>query len=226
MAMKWLASSSQSTSIGNITGLNGATNASWAFWFQYPVTPTATNQNFGRQSGNPGFWSRATGGSPASLDIVFNTGITATFPASILTIGTWYYIAMAYDGSQSTNATKFAAWVDGASQTLTFAGTVPTSLANPGAINWTFGQAGGSFNPVQFAHFKLWLATLTLGEFEAERWVYHPARTANLEAWLPFSETSSPDYSQHGHTATDTNTPTIVPDPPASYGGPQTYGTS
>ncbi|MFO0937819.1 MAG: hypothetical protein U0798_15045 [Gemmataceae bacterium] len=38
-------------------------------------------------------------------------------------------VSIQYDGTQSTNATRLKIWIDGVSKTLTFAGTIPASIA-------------------------------------------------------------------------------------------------
>jgi hypothetical protein len=48
------------------------------------------------------------------------------------------HIAVNYDGSKSTNATRFRAWVNGSERTLTFSGTVPAVL--PTVTPWTLGK--------------------------------------------------------------------------------------
>ena len=56
----------------------------------------------------------------------------------------WHVMALRYDGTQSTNDTKFKAWVDGTLETLTWTGTVGTSTTAPASITNTVTAASAS----------------------------------------------------------------------------------
>lgn len=60
-----------------------------------------------------------------------------------LALGTWYHIAVVYDGSQTGNTLRLKIYVNGALKTLTFAGTIPASLPNSTA-DLKFGKFGGT----------------------------------------------------------------------------------
>ena len=48
--------------------------------------------------------------------------------SSVISPETWHYLTVVFDGSLADNATRLKVYVDGVAQTLTFSGTVPTSL--------------------------------------------------------------------------------------------------
>jgi hypothetical protein len=50
----------------------------------------------------------------------------------------WHMVAFCYDGNQSTDATKLIGYLDGTPMSLTFSGSVPTSLAGSGG-HWHVG---------------------------------------------------------------------------------------
>lgn len=56
------------------------------------------------------------------------------------TLGVWTHIAMVYDGSQASNATRLKFYANGIQQTLGFSGTIPASVATSGSF--LIGDAG------------------------------------------------------------------------------------
>ncbi len=67
-------------------------------------------------------------------------GYTST---GVITTGTWYHVVLAFDGSQSTNASRLTLYLNGVPQALTFVGTIPATTANV-AEPITMGFSSGS----------------------------------------------------------------------------------
>jgi len=60
--------------------------------------------------------------------------------STIISAGQWHHIAMVFDGSQSGNANRLKAYVDGKQQTLDFQGTIPATTPNTSGNPVTFGE--------------------------------------------------------------------------------------
>jgi hypothetical protein len=74
-------------------------------------------------------------------------GYTTTSP---LSTSAFTHVAMVYDGTQGTNATKLKGYINGSPVTLTFSGTIPTTTANNTSDNFDVGAnpAGGQYGNV------------------------------------------------------------------------------
>ncbi|MFZ3031617.1 MAG: LamG domain-containing protein [Candidatus Moraniibacteriota bacterium] len=73
------------------------------------------------------------------------SGASATTPTSSWSAGVWHHVVFIYDGSQGTDTNRLQVYIDGISQTLTFVGTMPTSMqASTAAVK--IGQFGGTLN--------------------------------------------------------------------------------
>ncbi|WP_113699192.1 LamG-like jellyroll fold domain-containing protein [Nonomuraea lactucae] len=114
-----------------------------------------------------------------------------------LTVGTWYYVAVAVNGANGVMLTR----------SLT-----DTSFT---VSTWSNGTAGGTVQDIFrlgesdvsgewldgcLAAFKHWTTNLSQAELEAEFGFYQPRRTANLRAWYPFTRNETTDYSGNGQT--------------------------
>ena len=118
---------------GNVTGLNNAANASWSFWmkptagsFRYLFSAyqgSGSNQQiyFGKKGTGVSIRLRGqgfVGGTP----VVFNES------SQSWTLGSWYHIAVTFDGAESDNALKLKVYVNGSALTNTSAGAAFTNL--------------------------------------------------------------------------------------------------
>ena len=59
---------------------------------------------------------------------------------SDITLGQWNHIAIVYDGSQATNADRLKIYVDGSPKTVSFTGTIPSSLSDLSAYPFSIGD--------------------------------------------------------------------------------------
>lgn len=85
--------------------------------------------------GSHGPWVLQTGGSSDTLRVFVAASSSdsgsnyADTAASTWTTG-WHHVTFTYDGSGATNADKLKLYIDGVAKTLTFNGTIPTSLVD------------------------------------------------------------------------------------------------
>lgn len=70
-------------------------------------------------------------------------GNTGTATNLALSTNTWYRVGFVYDGTQSTNAGKLTIYVNGVAASVTFTGTIPSSL-NSGTAAVIVGEFSGS----------------------------------------------------------------------------------
>jgi hypothetical protein len=119
--------------------LEGATQASWSFWFKINVMGNSQTflAKFSTNSSNDSWTIRV----PTSGLGAGNEELSLYFSASVLawTAGAggtgnfspnkWYHATFTYDASQPTNATKVKLYLNGAQKTLNYLGTIPSSLA-------------------------------------------------------------------------------------------------
>jgi hypothetical protein len=79
----------------------------------------------------------------------------------------WNHWAVAYDGSQATNATRLLLYLNGTALAPSFSGTVPSTTSNDSA-NETFRIGRSQINDVwsvgDFAELGMWHATLNAAE--------------------------------------------------------------
>ncbi|MEV0619608.1 LamG-like jellyroll fold domain-containing protein [Nonomuraea sp. NPDC050404] len=128
---------------------------------------------------------------------VLNT--TGEFPNELqeLALNTWYYIAVAVSGTTCTTIVRAAN-----SATFTqYAPTLTPGVFTPDTLligRSTF--SGGEWLNGAMAAVKVYQATLSVAEMEAESYTYQPRRTNNLAAWYPFTVAEPTDYSGGGLT--------------------------
>jgi len=143
--------------LGDVTILEGANKASWAFWVK-PSNLTTSDCIVCKIDVSPAIvnaWAITTGGTvannvgvsiPTTADDGFTSGQTATAP---LQNGTWTHVVVTYDGTQATNALRLKIYVNGIQETLSFLGTIPGTLL-ASAIPMTIGGANDN-GAVNFA---------------------------------------------------------------------------
>ena len=144
---------------------------------------------------------------------VINTGVS-------MTVGTWYYVALTYNGTNTGNT--YIATLSGGSLANTSGALVdpPTAGVTTRIGNDGFGERlEGSV-----AHVRIWAAELTSGELETERLSATAVRTSNLTAAYELETANTTDNSGNGNTLTSNGTPTTVAGPLMSGSGAITLG--
>ena len=56
----------------------------------------------------------------------------------------WHQVAIVYDGTKSTNATRLKIYIDGVEETLAFTGTIPATIADLSSVGWLIAGRNGS----------------------------------------------------------------------------------
>lgn len=143
-----------------------------------------------------------------------NDAIMANF-----TVGTWYFIAMAKNGTSLTNY-----WATAAAGTLSSAGDTGLT-SNPAAASQLDIGSWSNFSVPSIssaAWFRLWYVTLTAGEVDAEYRSATAVRTSNLNREYRFESGSlTTDSGGSGYTLTAVNTPVFTADPTLPASGRQ-----
>jgi hypothetical protein len=121
---------------GTPPGINGATYASYSVWLWR--SSTGITCAVGGSAGNSTNGDRFSCIWFSDGNVYFSHGGGVLFSSLALTGTGLNHIAVNYDGSKSTNATRFRAWANGSERTLTFSGTVPAVL--PTVTPWTLGK--------------------------------------------------------------------------------------
>ena len=117
---------------GNISTLNGATQATWSCWFKKSSSGyfmgtahsgASTRQFLAYQYGSDGMVVYMGGGG-AQLTMFQNLN----FGANTFVVGTWYHLAFVYNASEASNADKLKFYLNGTAMPNTVAGSNLTSL--------------------------------------------------------------------------------------------------
>lgn len=132
-----------------------------------------------------------------------------------LSVNTWFFLCAVVDASITSGTfywrTASAAnltsgtWTAGA-RTITTLYIGDDRFAN----EWFNGNIAG---------FQLWTAALSAAEVANESRQIKPIRTANLQAFYPFTRTETADYSGNGNTLTGGATTATEDGPPVSWYG-------
>ncbi len=116
---------------GNMSNFSGATQFTFSGWYKMNVKP-ATDGLFDVHIDNNNFFNILPF-SNGVMYIQFKVGGTLSFAQvnynSLITQGQYFHIAVAYDGSQSTNSTKLKVYIDNVNIAYGQSGTFPSSLA-------------------------------------------------------------------------------------------------
>ncbi|MGW0485785.1 fibronectin type III domain-containing protein [Nonomuraea sp. NPDC003214] len=141
----------------------------------------------------------------------------ASHATRALTVGTWYFTAIAVDATSGILVTRS---IDEATFTAaTWAGTHQLNAANLRLGVWP-GETTGMNGCI--AGVKIWTAKLSQAEIEAEYATMTPVRTAGLYANYVLAGPSTADDSGNGRTLTGGTTATHEPGPPLDSDPPTT----
>jgi hypothetical protein len=121
------------------TSLDSATTASVSFWMKKQDQDTYRVLGGYKDASNQfGF---STSLNTKKLFFVFSTTQYGLTGADIPTTGVWYHVVATYNGGGATNADRLKIYVNGSASTITFTGTMPTSLsATFSSGNWRIGE--------------------------------------------------------------------------------------
>ena len=128
---------------GNISALNGVTEATWMGWFnrsgsgtKYLMSTYGTGQiQFFVLQGNN--YITAYAGNSVGAQVTMSKANVTSW-----TTGQWYHFAFVYDEAESSDADKMKIYIDGVLQTNAVAGAALTSL-NSSTASFEIGKLGG-----------------------------------------------------------------------------------
>jgi hypothetical protein len=108
---------------GYIPELNSTQTFTISTWLKFD--DVTTTQRILGQTSNPNAITIFSFGGKIAATL---TSTAYGYTSAILSIGTWYHIAIVYDGTLTGNANRLKIYVDGTQQTLlSFSGTIPAT---------------------------------------------------------------------------------------------------
>lgn len=136
--------------------------------------------------------------------------------------GVWYHTCVVYNGGGATDADKVQHYVNATSQTLTFAGTIPTSITNTTSQWQIGGGVTGFWGPGNIDEVTFWSTNLDQTAVTALYNSGHPGKpsTTNLVAyyhmgeWETFPTAIDNTAVDNGGTYTNMESGDIVNDAP------------
>lgn len=175
---RFAAASSEDLSVADNAAFTFTSALSASFWINQ--TDLATDRAFlGKWTfQTDGEWVIQSGMAVASTsaDITIflatsaadnGTGCRMNFNDADMSSGSWYHVAMVYDGTLSGDANRLKVWVNGVAKTLSAnAGAVPSSLRDGGATFY-LGRFGGTLTRYyngDMDEVGLWNRALTAAE--------------------------------------------------------------
>jgi len=116
---------------GNVTQLDGASKFTLESWV-YFSSVGSWNTILAKSTSGTNRIAIQTGGGDNSLYIMVGNGSNTYGQTATNTVaaGQWYHIAVVFDGTQSTNAARLTLYINGVAKTLTFTGTIPSSVSS------------------------------------------------------------------------------------------------
>lgn len=106
---------------GNMSGLDAVQNFTISAWVNFDNV-SGTKRMIGKRHNFVNFIA-FNFSSNVLVAGVNSAGVTSSLG---LVAGTWYHIAMVFDGTLTGNANRLKIYVDGAQKTLSFTGTIPS----------------------------------------------------------------------------------------------------
>lgn len=155
--------------LGNITQINNVSKVTLATWIKRASTGAdvfvgkqASNQDLGIEAYSDGkVYFDMSKGSSASGSLTLND--TA-----------WHHVALVFDGTQTGNANRLKAYVDGTQKTLAFSGTVPSTTSSS-TTAFNIGKMSGEYSNGQVDDTWLFARTLSTAEIQDLAQVSAPA---------------------------------------------------
>ncbi|QDP57400.1 MAG: putative concanavalin A-like lectin/glucanases superfamily protein [Prokaryotic dsDNA virus sp.] len=134
---------------GNISALNGVTEATWMGWFNRSGTSNYyLFGTWGTTAGEKQFVPLQNGGVTGSIVVYMatSTGVQKTMYKHTYdvtaTIGNWHHYAFVYNEAEASDADKMKVYMDGVELANTLSGAALTSL-NSSTASFEIGKLGG-----------------------------------------------------------------------------------
>lgn len=147
----------------------------------------------------------------------FDDTLVGAVGARTLTLGTWYYWAVARNG------TNFTVLSRAISDTSFTASTSSSGSGNTNSANFRIGESpfGGEWWSGAIGAVKWYSFSMTQSELEQDYWMQRPTRS--MRAHYPLLRPETTDYSGNGFTLTGGSGATYEDGPPVPWMGPDLY---
>ena len=124
-------SGDESVNLGDITGLNSASEFTISFWMNQDVISQyeIIFMKYKAIQENIAIHTHTDGNMYFRIETPFGAYGTFNYTA-VMNAGEWHHIAGVFDGSLSGDANRMKLYVDGVLQTLSFQGSVRTATAD------------------------------------------------------------------------------------------------
>ncbi len=149
-----------SVALGNITQINGASQVTLATWVKR--ASSGANVFVGKQASKQDLGIEAYSDGKVYFDMSKGAD---TYGTVTLNDTAWHHVALVFDGTQTGNANRLKAYVDGVQNTLTFSGTVGTSTSTS-TTPFNIGKMSGEYSNGQVD--DTWLYTRALSAAEVQ----------------------------------------------------------
>lgn len=146
--------------LGNIAQINGISKLTLAAWIKR--TATGSMVLLGKQTSNQDVAIEAW--SDGKVYFQMSKG-SDTYGTLNLNDTAWHHVAMVFDGTQTGNANRLKAYVDGAQKTLAFNGTVGTTTTTT-TTAFNIGKVGSDYSNGQID--DTWLFSRALNQTEIQ----------------------------------------------------------
>ncbi len=152
-------------SAGDVTQLKGASAFTLESWVNFTSTGNWATV-MAKSTAGTNRIALQTGPGDNSLYVMVGNGSNSygfTAP-NVITTGQWYHLAVVFDGTQTTNATRLKLYLNGVQQTLTFSGTIPATSSTTNTAAFLAGtEAVGSavFLAGTIDEVRVWNAALS-----------------------------------------------------------------
>lgn len=169
----------------------GKTQFKLSFWVYFDVGASLQAIIWdGNSSVTNGFAIR-TGGATNTLNIYFGNALANQFATtSALGSGAWKHVSIVYNGAGTGNAGKVQVAINGVSDTLSFTGTIPSSIGNSTLTTFIGARtAGANFFNGLLDEMCLWTDTTGSDTYDSGTGAF-PTST-NLQNYWKFNESNS-----------------------------------
>ena len=163
------------TAYASVSGTDGITALTVELWFKPEslVTNSALVCNWKNDNTDNKFMFRLDGVNSDELkcfiasSLTDTTNVASTSDAN-LAVGTWYHLALVYDGSQAA-ADRVKFYRDGTLLTSAITGTIPTALTSTtdDSVYLASKQNGANFQDGWFDEVRIWNTARTQAEIQA-----------------------------------------------------------
>ncbi len=119
-----------------LTTVAGNTSLTLTGWVNRSGTGSSGTFMFGTNPYNCSFVQEVLCDGNDGLYFVMENGSSTYGEISSYTSTGWHFFALVFDGSQTGNSARLKAYIDGSAQTLSFTGTIPSSLPSSGDMGF------------------------------------------------------------------------------------------